>query len=914
MRTLGSRPKNSSSRIQCRQTHEFELITHGSTGDFCYRKSIELGYRRIYLIGIEGEYVEEIAECRPLTKAEAEELGFASLRKRKNLRIITSTPKSNPNYFFDDYQQEGDVYSLPEAAGHRDRWATSARFATYHGVRTWNLSHLSALKCFPKRDVSTLFDETAGQKLDKLGFVILLNPTLRTDVEHTFWRNFCSELVRRGYLPVIFIAKAPSNVDVVPVQEALYSGEMVWQPEEACRSEELAALTENFQSKHCDVAATIASFASKKHIRHLEDLTIRGLKNLSAYMEYILTKLQPCAVVVNNDTNIPAYLFSSLSRRLGIATFHSERSPSTSQWFEPEGFYALSALDMDEANTLTEASKFLKIGREVIAQLNQDPTAHRGREADPLRGSIKSALAPEVLVRSPRPRRIFLPLDEVVSTGWTPPGHPLKTLNYPLFGSPSEAIARLAAVAEELQAVLVVKPHPNQVRRKFFKGVSFPENVELYTGDLKSVLEVSDVVVCFLTKVAFSALAMGKPVVTLAPNVAARSGLTFHCRHESDVADQVRAAFDYEWSGTQRAKVAAFLGYLESEYFLNEELSNNGAQNLLNKAFPQRALPDEEIIEEARLFVASIDHFNAEASVALPWLQKQRQTWSSPEKRQASAGGVEELKSGEPPRAKNLFGFVLQVLRRRPLIWLGWIAVFLVLTFAPAVPALWSQRNLFWMLGGLVAVCGLGLMFAALAREIFGKVMQSREAVLAGFTTQSDVATFRRALNARSLSENRKFVLLVAFQLSQGILRISGALRRYAVAALLLLATIAALALAPVAYEPFWPYQSVFWGLSGFLLLLAAAGVLISLIMRVVRTRLITPLKEAKAQLKGANMRLELAAHKLGAVSSRLAKLEEANCALEARLEKVQMSRVRENGLPEGKRSISVGSDVGETP
>ena len=122
-----------------------ELIPHSSTGDFCYRKAIELGYKRIYLIGVEGTYVEEIAESRSLTGAEAEQLGFAGLRKRKNLRIVMSTPKSNPNYFFDDYQQEGDVYSLPEAAGHRDRWAASARLALYHNVSTWNLSALSAL-------------------------------------------------------------------------------------------------------------------------------------------------------------------------------------------------------------------------------------------------------------------------------------------------------------------------------------------------------------------------------------------------------------------------------------------------------------------------------------------------------------------------------------------------------------------------------------------------------------------------------------------------------------------------------------------------------------------------------------------------------------------------------------------------
>ena len=122
-----------------------------------------------------------------------------------------------------------------------------------------------------------------------------------------------------------------------------------------------------------------------------------------------------------------------------------------------------------------------------------------------------------------------------MSTGWSPPEHPLKELNYPLFESPHEAIAKLAAIAADIDAVLILKPHPNQVRKKVFSEAVLPENVELYTEGLKPALELSDVVVCFLTKVAFSALALGKPVVTLAPNVAALSGLTFHCTEKSQI-------------------------------------------------------------------------------------------------------------------------------------------------------------------------------------------------------------------------------------------------------------------------------------------------------------------------------------------------------------------------------------------
>lgn len=143
-----------------------ETVPHSSTGDFCFRKSAELGYETIYFIGVEGDYVEEIPESRPLTSAEYDELGFGvafsyyqqSYPKlkdaeeifRKYLRIIIETPRSNPNYFFDDYQQKGDVYSLPRTQTHVNAWAKTAAMARNAGVKTFNLSPTSKIVDFPK--------------------------------------------------------------------------------------------------------------------------------------------------------------------------------------------------------------------------------------------------------------------------------------------------------------------------------------------------------------------------------------------------------------------------------------------------------------------------------------------------------------------------------------------------------------------------------------------------------------------------------------------------------------------------------------------------------------------------------------------------------------------------------------------
>ena len=71
-----------------------------TTGSHCIRFAMALGFTNIYLLGIDLRYVEMIKESKRQT------INGYKL-------IITETPKNNPNYFFDGYQQKGDRYHLP---------------------------------------------------------------------------------------------------------------------------------------------------------------------------------------------------------------------------------------------------------------------------------------------------------------------------------------------------------------------------------------------------------------------------------------------------------------------------------------------------------------------------------------------------------------------------------------------------------------------------------------------------------------------------------------------------------------------------------------------------------------------------------------------------------------------------------
>jgi len=74
-----------------------------TTGGYAVRFAIFLGYRSIYLLGIDCNYVEILPDARSV--------GDIALE-------MANTPQQNPNYFFDDYQRAGDRYNVPNPDVH----------------------------------------------------------------------------------------------------------------------------------------------------------------------------------------------------------------------------------------------------------------------------------------------------------------------------------------------------------------------------------------------------------------------------------------------------------------------------------------------------------------------------------------------------------------------------------------------------------------------------------------------------------------------------------------------------------------------------------------------------------------------------------------------------------------------------
>lgn len=83
-------------------------VIHYGSGNIAAYYGID-NYSHVKLIGFDCDYVETIPEC--------------DIAEDKETLIIKETPIFNPNYFFDSYQQQGDIYNLPNGKQvHLNSW------------------------------------------------------------------------------------------------------------------------------------------------------------------------------------------------------------------------------------------------------------------------------------------------------------------------------------------------------------------------------------------------------------------------------------------------------------------------------------------------------------------------------------------------------------------------------------------------------------------------------------------------------------------------------------------------------------------------------------------------------------------------------------------------------------------------
>ena len=116
-----------------------------TTGSHAALWAGEMGYKRLVIVGVDGRYVEFVSGAE----------------RRGGIALEIVREAENPNYFFDDYQQPGDRYNIPNPRPnvHLGAWHDAGLKLRCAGLEVYNASPQSSIGYFPFID----FDDFLGE-------------------------------------------------------------------------------------------------------------------------------------------------------------------------------------------------------------------------------------------------------------------------------------------------------------------------------------------------------------------------------------------------------------------------------------------------------------------------------------------------------------------------------------------------------------------------------------------------------------------------------------------------------------------------------------------------------------------------------------------------------------------------------
>lgn len=284
-----------------------------------------------------------------------------------------------------------------------------------------------------------------------------------------------------------------------------------------------------------------------------------GIWLLSKYIDHLVRTLMPVAILTTNKIDPPNRLAHIAARHYGIEYRFVERSPLDSFIVEDSGmFFESETCSTLIDNLLTRVQQEDESSSHLIDAIKGNPYGFRRSEANRTQLSMLEGW------RGPL---FFLPLDNILWTGWAIDGDPQGDIDYPVFRNPQHALSTLAREIRKLNGTLIIKPHPSckewvRIRDEFVSeaGVEFNE------GDLAQLVLESDVVITFLTKVSYLALAHGKPVVSFSSGLLDCTGTTYRVSSPADVGRVLRQALAKKSLHEKRSRFRSLLPYLKKVF------------------------------------------------------------------------------------------------------------------------------------------------------------------------------------------------------------------------------------------------------------------------------------------------------------------------------------------------------------
>jgi len=127
----------------CRSSLDFvNFHDRGNSGANACQVAICLGYTKIILLGVDCNYTEIIEGAKVYSD------------NGVNRLTIAENIKHNPNYWFNDYQQPGDKYNIPNTnVSQKPGWEGLALQCKNADIDIVNCSAISKLDCFRKSSI-----------------------------------------------------------------------------------------------------------------------------------------------------------------------------------------------------------------------------------------------------------------------------------------------------------------------------------------------------------------------------------------------------------------------------------------------------------------------------------------------------------------------------------------------------------------------------------------------------------------------------------------------------------------------------------------------------------------------------------------------------------------------------------------
>lgn len=120
----------------------------GSSGANAVQCGILMGYNKIILLGCDCNYVDMVEGSEKLPDGKL---------------TIKELPTKNPNYWFDDYQQVGDKYNLPQGGTLQiQSWERLAKCVKDLDIEIINCSMESKITCFKKQSLADVLDSLSN--------------------------------------------------------------------------------------------------------------------------------------------------------------------------------------------------------------------------------------------------------------------------------------------------------------------------------------------------------------------------------------------------------------------------------------------------------------------------------------------------------------------------------------------------------------------------------------------------------------------------------------------------------------------------------------------------------------------------------------------------------------------------------